>query len=79
MRMPDMMPARMRAEGRSIDVAFAGRADWVSGGSDLTPQGGDPLRCAACCSGRAGFGACVATCIATGMACDGGYQNCTSC
>lgn len=42
-------------------------------------QQGDPIRCAACCIGRSGFGACVARCIATGQACDSGLRNCTSC
>jgi hypothetical protein len=44
----------------------------------LTPQA-DWLQCAACCAGKAGFAACVARCIATSQACDGGLNNCTSC
>jgi hypothetical protein len=78
MRMPDMMPARTRAGDRSMDVVLAVGAVSFAASSEMTLQG-DPLKCALCCSGKAGFGACVATCIATGMACDGGYQNCTSC
>jgi hypothetical protein len=57
-------------------------APWTSqmthaSAAGLMPQG-DPICCAALCSGKAGFGACVARCVATGQACDGGLTNCTS-
>jgi hypothetical protein len=35
------------------------------------------LCCAAACSGKAGFGACVARCALDGQVCDGGINNCT--
>ncbi len=41
--------------------------------------GGRAVQCAACCAGKAGFAACVARCVATGQACDGGIDNCTPC
>jgi hypothetical protein len=40
----------------------------------------DPVkaaRCAAACSNRRGYGACLARCIATSEVCDGGHENCT--
>jgi hypothetical protein len=71
MYLPLNMPSRPI---RSDEPIFAVNANVQS----LSPQG-DPFRCALCCSGKAGFAACVARCIATGDACDGGLHNCTPC
>lgn len=72
MRMPDMMPARLRVADQPI-YALVGSWDGA-----IMPAA-DALTCAACCAGKAGFGACVARCMATGQACDGGLTNCTPC
>jgi hypothetical protein len=71
MRMPTHMPSRPSQIGgpNYIHVAL----------SSALMQQGDPLKCGLCCSGKAGFVACLARCIATGQACDGGLNNCTSC
>ncbi len=74
MRMPDMMPARLRAS----DLHMLPIAMTMTATGELVPQG-DWLQCSACCAGKAGFGACVARCVATGQACDGGLTNCTPC
>lgn len=76
MRMPDMMPARLRASDLHLLPAALAMTAASDGG---LLQQADWLKCAACCAGKAGFGACVATCIATGQACDGGLNNCTPC
>jgi hypothetical protein len=72
MRMPYQMPARPSRVNQPI-YAFG----LVGGG--LTLQQVDALKCSACCAGKAGFGACLARCLATGQACDGGISNCTPC
>ena len=71
MRLPVEQPARPQLFDQP---AFALGASQLQ----ITPQG-DWLQCAACCAGKAGFAACVARCIATGQACDGGLSNCTPC
>ena len=62
--------------GELLEVAqaqarLAGLADGLEAAS--------PLGCALCCSGKSGFGACVARCLLDGKACDGGVSNCTPC
>lgn len=71
MRMPIEMPTRPRFPDGPVYV-FGALA------SEIVPQQ-DPLRCAACCMGRSGFGACVARCLVTGEACDSGTRNCSRC
>jgi hypothetical protein len=75
MRMPLHLPPRPHAPEGPIHVLAETYGNIAQQQTEL----GDPLRCAACCIGRAGFGACVARCIATGQACDGGLHNCTPC
>ena len=50
--------------------------------SQLTASGGvnalaDRVSCILCCSGRSGFGACVARCLVDGQCCDSGLRNCS--
>ena len=73
MQMPGRQPTRPPV-GDHPSYASAGH------GTGLTPQA-DAFQCSLCCAGKAGFAACVALCIATGMACDGGIpgRNCSSC
>ncbi len=71
MRIPTQMPARPNRFGGPAYINAAMSAV-------LIPQG-DPIKCGLCCSGKAGFVACLARCIATGQACDGGLSNCTPC
>ncbi len=78
MKIPMPMPAVLRSPHHPI-FAFttaAGGAE-AQGIFDFI----DPtrLKCLACCQGKAGFLACVARCVATGQACDGGLDNCTPC
>ena len=78
MRVPAAMPARPMLTDQpvflSLEMVQALRAQGIL---DFV----DPRRiaCLACCRGKAGFLACVARCAATGEACDGGLDNCTSC
>lgn len=71
MRIPENLPPRPKRADRPMHTLAASRAG-------LTPQA-DWFQCAACCAGKAGFLACVARCMATGQACDGGLDNCTPC
>ena len=71
MQLPTSMPTRPLRSDQPIYVSP------ISHGK-IAPQG-DPAHCALCCIPKAGYGACVARCIATGQACDGGLSNCTSC
>lgn len=71
MNMPSYMPEALR---RMNEPVFA---RGFSGG--LTRQDlFDPrnIACAAACSRKAGLVACLARCLATGEACDGGIDNC---
>ena len=83
MRIPTEMPGVDRLVYQPV-FAFASRDDSISpqGPFDFLPGIGGGLRaaqCADCCSGKAGFVACVARCVATGQACDGGVDNCSGC
>lgn len=70
MKLPTRQPARPSAtESRATEA----RIDLQAG---LVPQA-DALCCAALCSGKAGYAACLARCLLTGQACDGGVSNCT--
>jgi len=71
MKLPMDMPSTPKRTDRPV-FGFALTADRI------TPQA-DWFKCAACCAGKAGFLACVARCMATGQACDGGLNNCTPC
>ena len=71
MRIPEQLPSRpQRSDQPTYTVAMS-----IAG----VMQQADWLRCSACCAGKAGFGACLARCMATGQACDGGVDNCSSC
>jgi hypothetical protein len=83
MRLPTEMPGVGRLVYQPV-FAFESLNDSISpqGPFDFIPGIGGGLRtaqCAACCSGKAGFVACVARCVATGQACDGGVDNCSPC
>jgi len=75
MFLPTEMPAALRCSDQPFysfssaanGLAAQGIFDWLP-----IPGLGDSVKCAACCAGKAGFGACLARCIATGQACDGG-------
>jgi hypothetical protein len=69
MRIPERLPPRPKLTDQPV-YGFAAHAT-------LVPQGW--AQCAACCAGKSGFLACVARCMATGQACDGGLDNCTPC
>jgi hypothetical protein len=71
MKMPEGMHAVPRFADNLPVYAVAGLADGLEAAS--------PLGCALCCSGKSGFGACVARCLLDGKACDGGVSNCTPC
>jgi hypothetical protein len=71
MNMPVCMPLALRR----TDLPIFARAS--PGG--LTSQDFlDPrnIACAAACSRKSGFAACLARCLVTGEACDGGIDNC---
>jgi hypothetical protein len=78
MHMPQSMPARLSGADQPVYAIamgyglepqlFGGIGDWIQ-----------RAKCLACCKGKAGFLACVARCVATGEACDGGLDNCTPC
>jgi hypothetical protein len=78
MQMPMPMPAVMRMP---FEPTFAFGADSDGARAQGPFDFIDPtrLRCLACCQPKAGFGACVARCVATGQACDGGVDNCSNC
>jgi len=82
MRMPIDMPAALRLSSDPI-YAFAPTPGSLAsqGIFDILPIPGisDGIKCAACCAGKAGFGACLARCLVTHQACDGGVSNCTPC
>lgn len=67
------MPVPLRARPDACAVRNTSIPETRPG---LIPQG-DVLCCTALCSGKAGFAACLARCLATGQACDGGLSNCT--
>jgi hypothetical protein len=83
MRMPADMPTAPRHinhpiyafNSPGVAVVLQGPFDWVPG----VGQALAIARCTACCAGKAGTVACVARCLATGQACDGGLNNCSSC
>ncbi len=78
MKMPTEMPAALRLADQPIFLfGMASSGVETQGIFDFI----DPTRikCLACCHGKAGFLACVARCVATGQACDGGLDNCTPC
>ena len=87
MQMPADLPAVLRfahqplfnhAESSSGATA-QGLFDWLPSLPIPLPGIGTGVKCAACCRGKAGFLACVARCVATGQACDGGVDNCSPC
>jgi len=73
MNMPQWMPARLRLSDQpvyatafdSVEPQFLGIGDWI-----------ERAKCAATCGRKAGYAACVARCLITGEACDGGLDNC---
>ena len=73
MRIPLDLPPLPRFQAGAF---YAARGDYLEVQQETFA---DPVRCAACCIGRSGFAACVARCLATGQACDGGLRNCTPC
>jgi hypothetical protein len=82
MILPTEMPVALRSSDQPF-YAFASATDGVvaPGIFDWIPIPGigDGLKCAACCAGKAGFAACVARCLVTHQACDGGVDNCSPC
>ena len=77
MKMPGLLPPRLSladhpayalASLDRMDAAqfFGGIGDW-----------GKRAKCAGACSRKAGFVACMARCLVTGEACDGGLDNCS--
>jgi hypothetical protein len=80
MFLPTEMPAALRCSDQPF-YASSSAADGLAaqGIFDLIPGIGDGVRCAACCAGKAGFAACVARCLVTHQACDGGVDNCSPC
>jgi hypothetical protein len=83
MQIPNQMPAAYRHAGDplylSAEITSAlrpqGLLDGIGGIGGIIKG----AKCAACCQGKSGFLACVARCIATGQACDGGIDNCSGC
>jgi hypothetical protein len=94
MRLPFQAPAALRqacspfhvlAQAPQQGIVAQGPFDWLPP-LPIPPlpvpipiPGGEAVKCAACCAGKPGFAACVARCMATGQACDGGVNNCTPC
>jgi hypothetical protein len=83
MQIPCEMPTAHRHAGERMYLSADSMAvlspqnilDGLGGIGDIIKG----VKCAACCKGKAGFVACVARCIATGQACDGGVDNCSGC
>ena len=72
------MPIRMPQALRHTDQPTFARASF--GGLHpqfdfLNPRN---IACAAACSRKSGYAACLARCLVTGEACDGGINNCES-
>jgi hypothetical protein len=74
MNIPHWMPARLSVADQPV-YALAGL-------DGLEPQQfGDWIqraKCAAACVRKSGYAACLARCLVTGQACDGGLDNCES-
>jgi hypothetical protein len=70
MRLPQSIPARPFAGDQPVYalVSMGGiePQDWIR-----------ELKCAAACARKAGTVACIARCLVTGEACDGGIDNCS--
>ncbi len=78
MRLPNAMPAAFRSTDQPIH-AFAAVLGGVEAQGIFDIFDPKRLACLACCRGKSGYLACVARCVATGQACDGGLDNCTPC
>jgi hypothetical protein len=80
MRVPVASPARpARSDQLTLGPMVLASALQAQGLFDGWFPDPTKLKCIACCHHKAGFLACVARCVATGQACDGGVDNCTSC
>jgi hypothetical protein len=80
MQVPVALPARpARSDQLTLaPMALAGalQAQGIFDGFFPDPA---KLKCILCCQHKAGTLACIARCVATGQACDGGIDNCTPC
>ncbi len=74
MTMPGFDAELALAPGRGEYAVSTPRNIHPSGA--VTPQWLGRLKCVICCEGKAGFGACLARCLADGKCCDSGQRNC---
>ena len=72
MQLPPFMPDVLRCPNESIFGAVC--LEGLTAQDLFNPRN---IACAAACSRKAGFAACLARCLVDGMACDGGIDNCT--
>lgn len=66
----------MKLNRIALAIAIAATS-LTSAGPSAYALGLKEIKCAAKCKSRSGFGACLATCVATKQVCDSGYRNCS--